>query len=234
MQGPALSITNLNLRLGASQILQDVNFKVSRGSIHCLIGPNGGGKTSTLRCILGQMPHTGEISIAWNESPSIGYIPQLIELEKTVPLTVEDFLTVMIQTRPAVFGLRKPTLNKVKEALARVGLEHKLHTQVDALSGGERQRLLFAQALIPKPGLLVLDEPMTSLDEPGVSRFESLINEQHRQGSTILWINHDLRQVQRMAQEVTIIDRTSVQSGPAEQLLHGELLNGVFNYAGGK
>lgn len=234
MQGPAIHVENLSLRLGASQILDRLSFTVSAGSIHCLIGPNGGGKTSTLRSILGQMPHSGTVRIDWHGTArSIGYVPQLIELERTLPLTITDFLTVVSQNSPAFNGTKKAVRPAIDAALERVGLAGKRHYMIGSLSGGERQRLLFAQALIPAPALLVLDEPMTSLDEGGARLFEQLIRDINAAGSTVLWINHDLDQVARMAQDITVIERRVLSSGPTATTLTADMQRGVFSRSEG-
>ena len=234
MQGPAIHVENLSLRLGASQILDRLNFTVAAGSIHCLIGPNGGGKTSTLRSILGQMPHAGTVRIDWpGAQRSIGYVPQLIELERTLPLTITDFLTLVSQNSPAFNGTKKAVQPAIDAALERVGLADKRRYMIGSLSGGERQRLLFAQALIPTPALLVLDEPMTSLDEGGSRLFEQLIRDLNAEGTTVLWINHDLDQVARMAQDLTVIERRVLASGPVATTLSEDMKRGVFSRAAG-
>lgn len=233
LSGPAIEVEKLGLRLGRSQILSDLNFKIEAGSIHCLVGPNGGGKTSTLRCLLGQMPHSGTIRLHWpDEKRSIGYVPQLIEMEKTLPLTVRDFLILGIQQRPVFCGISKAGRPLLEEALQRTGLLDKVDFMLGSLSGGERQRVLFAQALLPEePGLLVLDEPMTSLDESGMQVFEALIADFHARGGTVLWINHDLEQVERLADTVTIIDHTMLAHGPVAEVLSGDMRRGVFRKA---
>lgn len=234
MQGPAIHVENLSLRLGASQILDRLNFTVKAGSIHCLIGPNGGGKTSTLRSLLGQMPHQGTVRFDWPSAQrSIGYVPQLIELERTLPLTITDFLTLVSQNSPAFNGTKKAVQPAIDAALERVGLAAKRRYMIGSLSGGERQRLLFAQALIPAPALLVLDEPMTSLDEGGSRLFEQLIRDLHAEGSTVLWINHDLDQVARMAQDLTVIEGRVLASGPVASTLTEDMKRGVFSRAAG-
>lgn len=235
MQGPAIHVENLSLRLGASQILQQLSFSIRAGSIHCFIGPNGGGKTSTLRSILGQMPHTGTVRFEWPSAQrNIGYVPQLIELERTLPLTITDFLTIVSQNSPAFNGMKKQVKPAIEAALTRAGLFDKRHYMIGSLSGGERQRLLFAQALIPEPALLVLDEPMTSLDENGSRLFEQLIRELNANGTTVLWINHDLDQVARMAQDLTVIERRVLASGPVATTLSDDMRRGVYSRAAGE
>lgn len=229
MQGPSIKVENLSLRLGASRVLSGMNFSIAAGSLHCFIGPNGGGKTSTARCLLGQMPHTGTIRCDWQgESRTIGYVPQLIEMERTLPLTIDNFLTALSQDKPAFMATKKDRKVLIDAALERAGLTAKRKFMIGSLSGGERQRLLFAQALIPAPALLVLDEPMTSLDEGGARLFEELILQEHATGTTIIWINHDLDQVKRLAQTVTVIDRGVIAHGPAADTVTPDMQRGVF------
>ncbi|MEY4642577.1 MAG: hypothetical protein RLZZ227_2571 [Pseudomonadota bacterium] len=229
MQGPSIHVDNLSLRLGASRILSNMNFQIASGALHCFVGPNGGGKTSTARCLLGQMPHQGTIRFDWSaEQRTIGYVPQLIEMERTLPLTIDNFMTALSQNKPAFMATRKDEKLLIDAALERVGLTAKRKFMIGSLSGGERQRLLFAQALIPTPALLVLDEPMTSLDEGGSRLFEELIRNEHASGTTILWINHDLDQVKRLAQTLTVIDRGVLAHGPTETTLTPDMQRGAF------
>lgn len=234
MKGPSIHVKNLSLVLGNTQILSDMSFDIAAGSIHGFIGPNGGGKTSTLRCLLGQMPHSGSISMEWGDDDhTIGYIPQLIEMEKTLPLTIEDFLAIVSQDKPAFTGIHKASRQPIDEVLDKVGLTPKRKLMIGSLSGGERQRLLFAQALLPAPALLVLDEPMASMDEAGVEVFEHLIHELSQQGTTVLWVNHDLKQTRRMANSVTVIDRGLLAHGPTETTLTEDMQHGVFRSSAG-
>jgi zinc transport system ATP-binding protein len=220
MGGPAIRVEHVNLSLGGTQILDDVNFTVARGEIHCLIGPNGGGKTSLVRSILGQMPHTGNIAIEWQDNRTTGYVPQGLDFDKTLPVTVSDFMAMITQKhRPAFIGLSKANRMLADAALERVGFHAKRDRKLGMLSGGERQRVLFAQALLPPPALFVLDEPMTSMDEVGGERFVSVIKELAAQGTTVLWIAHDLAQVRALAHTVTCINRTVLFSGPPAVVL---------------
>lgn len=237
MPGPAIIVDNLSLYLGANRILSDMQFSIAAGSLHCFIGPNGGGKTSTARCLLGQMPHTGTIRFDWQggKPGTIGYVPQLIEMERTLPLTIDNFMTAISQNRPAFMGTHKRVKAAIDDALERVGLTAKRRLMIGSLSGGERQRLLFAQALVPAPDLLVLDEPMTSLDEGGARLFEQLITSLNAAGTTVLWINHDLAQVARLADAITVIDKCVLAHGPTATTLTPDMQRGAFHaIAGGR
>ena len=233
MRGPGIRFDDVGLQLGGSEILHDINFEVNPGEIHCLIGPNGGGKTSLVRCLLEQMPHTGEISIGWTDGQITGYVPQFLDFDKTLPVTVNDFMAMVCQKRrPAFVGLSRSNRLQSDAALGRVGLDGKLNSKLGSLSGGERQRVLFAQALIPDPALLVLDEPMTSMDEVGAELFVKTIQELAAEGVTILWIAHDLRQVQELAGGVTCINRTVLFTGPPAEVLVGHEAEALFSRPG--
>jgi len=220
MRGPSIRFEHVGLALGGAQILHDVNFSVGAGEIHCLIGPNGGGKTSLIRSLLGQMPHTGTIAVNWGDTRTIGYVPQALDFDKTLPVTVDDFMAMVCQKRrPAFIGLSRANRPRAMAALERVGLVGKNKRKLGSLSGGERQRVLFAQALIPEPAMLVLDEPMTSMDEVGAERFVQLIRDLSGAGVTVIWIAHDLAQVRSLAANVTCVNRTVLFSGAPDEVL---------------
>ncbi len=234
VSGPSITFRKVGLELSGVRILHDVDFEIEAGEVHCIIGPNGGGKTSLIRCLLGQMPHTGSVSIEWRDaSHTVGYVPQLLDFDRTLPVTVEDFMALVCERRrPAFIGLSRRRASEAAAALARVGLEGKRRTKLGSLSGGERQRVLFAQALIPAPRLLVLDEPMTSMDEVGESRFLAVIRELAAEGVTVVWIAHDLVQVQAMADAVTCVNRTVLFSGAPSAVLADRGAEMLFNRAG--
>jgi len=234
VSGPSITFREVGLELPGTRILHDVDFAVEAGSVHCIIGPNGGGKTSLIRCLLGQMPHTGTISIEWRGgATTIGYVPQLLDFDRTLPVTVEDFMALVCERRrPAFVGLSRKRRAEAAEALARVGLRGKRRTKLGSLSGGERQRVLFAQALLPAPALLVLDEPMTSMDEVGEALFLDVIRELAADGVTIVWVAHDLAQVRATADAVTCISRTVLFSGPPDAVLGDGRAEVLFTAAG--
>jgi zinc transport system ATP-binding protein len=219
MQGPSIEFDRVNLTLGATSILQDVSFKVRAGTIHCIVGANGGGKTSLVRSLLGQMPHSGRIKIEWQGSQVIGYVPQSLDFDKSLPITVLDFLGMTTQRRPVFLGVSRARRAHIERMLERLGLAGKLKTKLGSLSGGERQRVLLAQALIPEPALLVLDEPTTGLDVAGREILERTIIEFVKAGGTAVWINHDIAQVNEIADALTYIDRRVLLDGAPRDVL---------------
>lgn len=211
-----------------------MSFKVEPGSLHCLIGPNGGGKSSLMRAVLGEMPITGEIAIEWpNTSRIIGYVPQSLEFDRLLPVSVNDFMALILQRRPAFLGLGRRHRQSVTAALERVGLTGKERRRLGDLSGGERQRLLLAQSLVPTPSLLLLDEPVSAMDETGERLFEKIVLELVEDGLSVLWIAHDFTQVRRLADRVTCLNRNVRFDGPAEDVLSAEKIAEGFGPHGG-
>jgi zinc transport system ATP-binding protein len=228
--GPTLDFDKVSLTLGRTVILDGVSFQVQPGSIHALVGPNGGGKSSLIKTLLGQTPHQGRLSLEWPSTPgTIGYVPQALEFDRGLPMTVDDFMAAMCQRRPAFLGLSKHYAAAIGEALERVGMQDKRKRRMGALSGGERQRVLLAQGLIPAPQLLVLDEPMSALDEAGIQVFERLLNDWRLAGITVLWIEHDLEAVLRLADRATGLSRQVLFDAPPAQALTPERLLGLFS-----
>ncbi|MCG8552767.1 MAG: metal ABC transporter ATP-binding protein [Desulfobacterales bacterium] len=219
VRGPGVSFTRVNLVLGNTSILEDVSFTIDPGTIHCLIGPNGGGKTSLLRSLLGQMPHTGRIFIEGDGSVTMGYVPQVLTFDHTLPITVDDFMAMVCQDLPAFAGIRAHLRPAIEHALSQVGLMEKRKRTMGQLSGGERQRLLLAQALLPRPDFLILDEPMTGLDKDGGKMLRALLVQLKSKGTTIFWIHHDLKEVKAMADAVTCVNKQVLFSGAPDQVL---------------
>jgi zinc transport system ATP-binding protein len=136
-----------------------------------------------------------------------------------VPITVADFMGMMCQRRPVFLGVARAARTRIETTLERLGLAGKLRATLGSLSGGERQRVLFAQALIPEPALLVLDEPMTGLDLAGKEILERAIVEFVKGGGTVLWINHDIVQVHALADALTYVNRTVLLDGAPRDVL---------------
>jgi zinc transport system ATP-binding protein len=233
--GPTVQCSQVSLQIGRNIILDKIDFTAQAGKIHCLIGPNGGGKSSLLKSILGQTRHTGTIGISWPERRgTIGYVPQQVMIDRTLPVTVTDFLALCVQQQPAFLGLRKKITTGVQQVLADVKMLGKEKLLFSELSGGERQRILFAQALMPKPGLLILDEPMNSIDRSGAEIFSGLIKDLATSGVTVIWVHHDLSEVKALADTVSCINRTTVFSGPPSEVMDEKHLLEIFSASGRK
>jgi zinc transport system ATP-binding protein len=229
--GPAIDFEAVDLRLGQTHVLRRVALQVQAGSVHALVGPNGGGKSSLVRALLGQMPHRGQIHLRWpGEAPgTVGYVPQALAFDAGLPMTVLDFMGTVCQHRPVLLGLSRAWKAPVAQALQAVGMADKADRRMGALSGGERQRVLLAQALIPEPDLIVLDEPMSALDDAGMRVFEHLLAHWRERRATVLWIEHDLDAVTRLADRVSGLNRQVLFDGPAAQALTPERVLALFS-----
>jgi ABC-type Mn2+/Zn2+ transport system ATPase subunit len=225
-RGPSVHITKLCVRLGGVQLLSNVSLDVKVGEVHCIVGPNGGGKTTLARALLGQIPYEGRIVFDGRPGFVTGYAPQSLDLDRSLPFTVSDLMAVMNQRRPAFFGRGGNRVAEQDAALERLGLSGKSKRLFGFLSGGERQRLLFAQALVPSPDLLIMDEPTSNMDEAGSRLVESIVQDLRTQGATVIWINHDWDQVRRVADSVTLLQGRVAAHGEAArvyEVLAGEL-----------
>ncbi len=170
MSGELLRLDGIGVRLGGREILRDVSLTIQPGEFTGLIGPNGAGKTTLLRLILGLQPATrGSVLIEGAPRPprdaSIGYVPQKLTIEPDMPLRVRDVVSLGIDGHK--FGIRLPSRARrelVDDMLTAVGAQRYADARVGELSGGEQQRVMIANALISRPRLLLLDEPLANLD----------------------------------------------------------------------
>ena len=236
MPGPSFSLDGVSLKYGDNLILQGIQTQFEAGKCHVIMGPNGGGKTSLLRSVLGLTPFTGDISVNWpdpkqtQQAGQIGYVPQKAMFEASLPLTVMDFV-LLNQTRVPLFWRRKS--KQTQQALAqleRVGMAARSDRRMGQLSGGEQQRVLFAQALLDDPSLLVLDEPTTGMDEQGVRYLEGLIHEVVAEGKTVLAVHHDVTAVRRLDAQVHVVNRQIVASGHHSEVLSPERIESLFKH----
>ena len=163
-KGLEIEFKNFSLNLGGNQILKDINLKIESGTIHCLIGPNGGGKSSLVKSILSMMPHEGDILMKYDDDIRIGYVPQKLDFDKTIPITVWDFFVMIYQKKPCIFRPNKELREKINDILKSIDMYDKKDRLLGELSGGELQRLSLAQSLYPRPNLLILDEPFNGID----------------------------------------------------------------------
>jgi zinc transport system ATP-binding protein len=207
MSHPLIQARGLNLNRRGRQILQQVDLTLEAGKIVTLIGPNGAGKTSLVRSLLGLIaPDTGEITRA--PDLRIGYMPQKLHIEASLPLNVSRFL--------ALGG--KPRLD-LAEIMQLTGISRLAGMPMQALSGGETQRVLLARALLRDPQLLVLDEPVQGVDVTGQVALYGLINDiRNRRGCGVLLVSHDLHLVMATSDTVICLNQHICCQGHPEQV----------------
>jgi len=197
----------LSFKHNGRSILQAIDLDIHRGEIVTLIGPNGAGKTTLVRTLIGLLkPTEGEL---WRAADLvIGYAPQRFDLDKTIPMTVARFVAM---------GSATATPGDIDQALKEVGASKLDDRQISELSGGELQRVILARALVRKPQLLVLDEPVRGVDYTGEAELYTLIGAlrtQHDLG--VLLVSHDLHVVMAQSDRVVCVNRHICCSGVPE------------------
>ena len=230
---PLLEIRDLIVQRDGCRVLSDVSLEIRRGTAHLLVGPNGAGKSTLLTAVLGRVEFAGSIRFHWRGTTGIGYVPQSFAVDRTLPVTVGEFLALAHQRRPICTGITRTQRHRIEHVLARVGLSGFSARLLSTLSGGELQRVLLANAIDPLPELLLLDEPASGLDETAVRRFEAVLSDLKRsRDTTILMVSHDLGQVRRLADDVTLLDRRVRRTGSPGDVLVGDLA-GAFGLTSG-
>ena len=210
---------DVSVSAGGDTLIEHVTCHMHCGQLTALVGPNGAGKTTLIRALLGEIPHTGVIEhqdAAGREFPhlKIGYVPQHLPFDRQMPLTVEDLLAATMTRRPVWLGVGKKTRQRVKAVLSAAQAEGLSGRRLGALSGGELQRVLLAMALDPLPDLLILDEPVSGVDQNGLALFletVSHLTENHH--LAILLVSHDWMLVRRYADHMILMDRTVRAAG---------------------
>ncbi|TMV77864.1 ATP-binding cassette domain-containing protein, partial [Thioclava sp. BHET1] len=178
---PALTVTHLDLSRGDRRILEGVSFALSPGTVNGLIGVNGSGKTSLLRCLLGLLP-PDRGQIAGHGIATCGYVPQRFDIDPTLPLRARDVVALGYDGHRLGLPLPSPKRRRrVEECLAMVGAEACADARLGALSGGQQQRVFIAHALARQPQLLILDEPLANLDMPSVAGIVDVLSRIARQ-----------------------------------------------------
>lgn len=189
----AIEVRDLRVVLDGRDILRDASLSIPAGRRTALIGPNGGGKTTLARAILGVLPvAAGRVEFPGSrERPRIGYLPQRSTLAPDAPLSGLDLVALSLDPR-AGFRRRPGARRDAAEALRRAGLpESRFDAPVGRLSGGQRQRVLLARALAGSPPILLLDEPDTALDADGMKTLRRIVGEEVAAGRTVVYVTHD-------------------------------------------
>jgi zinc transport system ATP-binding protein len=197
-----LEISGLTLRAAREALLSNFSLSIERGTLHALVGPNGIGKTTLLSAILGLVPFDGRITAHWMGTGRIAYVPQHFQVDRTLPVTVADFLALTRQRRPVCLGVAQQTRKRISLLLDRVGLGGLDDRPLSVLSGGELRRVLLANALDPLPELLILDEPASGLDETAARWLDTTLQSLKREMTTLM-VSHDSEQVRRIADRIT-------------------------------
>lgn len=207
---PLLELRDVCFRRDGRTVLSDVNFTVDCSDFIAITGPNGGGKTTLLRLILGLLkPDSGSVNF-FNQSgeraarPAIGYLPQKNAVDAHFPVTVQEVVASGLLGKSVQKGQRR---DLVDQALAKVWLSDLAARSIGRLSGGQLQRALLARAIVSEPRVLVLDEPLSYIDRAFEERLYDLL-EQEAHRATILLVSHQMSRIAGMAGRHVLVDHT--------------------------
>jgi zinc/manganese transport system ATP-binding protein len=232
-----LDVAGVSLSLSGRQILDDVTFTVAAGQFTGLIGPNGAGKTTLLRVILGlQRPSAGTVAVAGQprsrRSPLIGYVPQKVLLDPDMPMRARDLVALGADGHKFGIPVRSRARREaVTEMLRAVDAERFADARVGLLSGGEQQRVLIAQALISRPKLLLLDEPLANLDlRIGQEIVALLTRIAAEQQVAVLLSAHEMNPLLPVMDRVVYLAGGRAASGPTADVIRTEVLSSLYGY----
>jgi zinc transport system ATP-binding protein len=231
MPSLAAKIENVSFGFGQRLVLEDVSFEIEEGASTCIIGPNGGGKTTLLRLILGILtPRQGSIQVFGRPTQEarreIGYVPQVTRFDPLFPASAID-IVLMGQLDRVRFGFYGPGCRAAAEAaLGEIGLADLASTPFANLSGGQRQRVLIARALACQPRLLLLDEPTANIDLTVEAQFLDSLDH-IREHTTVLFVTHDMDLISRLGDSVLCVNHKVHRHAVTD--LEGNLLREIFS-----
>lgn len=221
-----LKANNISFAYGENVILDHITFDLRKGDYVGIIGPNGGGKTTLLKIILGLLPPTkGEVELFGqpiakaSSRQRIGYVPQHLANDiRALPATVSE----VVASGSLLRGQKLQVA--IKKGLKAAGVLDLADRRIGELSGGERQRVLIARALAGDPALLILDEPTSAVDASGQEDFYAFLRKLHKQGITIVMVSHDVDIVAHEVDTVLCLNKHLVCHGPAEHVMNQKTL----------
>jgi zinc transport system ATP-binding protein len=220
-----VEIKNLTVQYPSVRALDNISFSINENDFLGIIGPNGAGKSTLFSCMLGlNSDYQGEIKFFGKNIrkskkylKEIGYVPQKPIFEKNFPATVNDVVQM---------GLRKESdANKIDEILQQLWIHELSKRRIGELSAGQQQRVFIAKALVNNPKLLILDEPVTGIDQQSIELFYSILRELNsKQKITIIWSSHDLDAVNRLVNHVACLNRTLFFHGESDKFFGNDEL----------
>ncbi len=235
---PYIELDNVSFKYDDAPVLENVSFTVRKGEYLGIIGPNGGGKTTLLKIILGLLhPTEGRVTLFgkdhhdFKERFRIGYVPQRsTQTDKGFPATVFEVVKSGRVPRLGFFlGFKKKDIEAVENAMEVSGIARYRDTLIDKLSGGERQRVFIARALAGEPDILILDEPTVGVDRGAQKTFYEFLASLNRDHNlTIIFVSHDVDVISREVKTVLCLNKNLVCHGLPEDLLHEHMIKRLY------
>ena len=224
MNEAIVEVEHLSVEYNGRTVLNDLNFSIKKGEIVAILGPNGSGKTTLIRAILGLIPYRGRVLV--NHEPvrgaleKIGYVPQRFAFDRTIPMTVGEFLKI---------AYRKVAPRKVKRVLLEVDMVQYEEAPVGTLSGGQFQRVLMARSLLNDPSVLLLDEATSEVDVRGAKSFYDIISHLNRvHQTTVLLVSHEINMAYKFADQIICLNRDLICFGKPKDTITKEVLEKLY------
>jgi zinc transport system ATP-binding protein len=234
---PILEAENVTVALDRQRILEEISFEIYPGEYVGIVGPNGGGKTTLLRAMLGLLPLAkGEIYVKGKKARStaarkiIGYVPQHFTTSTfNFAMSVEEVIATGLVNKRLIGPLHKEDHAAIEEALEMVSAHDLKKRMFSELSGGQRQRIVIARAMVSKPSILFLDEPLSAVDLPSQKNFYEILRDLNKKKKlTIIMVTHDLEMVSAQASRVLCINHRLHSSCKATELSSATMWNDTF------
>ena len=228
-------IENLCVNKGNQEILKDVNLHIHCGELTALIGANGAGKSTLLKAIIGEHEYSGSLTFAdgnkkMSRRPIIGYVPQKLDFDYSSPVSVLDVFASTQSNRPVYFSYDKKVKDIALRSLRKVQGESLINKRLGVLSGGELQRVLLALALEPIPDILLLDEPVSGIDQNGLKLFYEIVsNLRENYDLSIILVSHDLSVVYDYADRIAFLNNKTIECvGTPEEVFSNKSVVDTF------
>ncbi|WP_052380083.1 MULTISPECIES: metal ABC transporter ATP-binding protein [unclassified Pseudoalteromonas] len=215
---PCVTFDNTSVKIERNHLLSNINLTIEPGCWLGIVGPNGGGKSTLIKALLGLVPHQGGIYLDWPQGKvgNIGYVPQLAPFDATLPITVLDYLRMVAENR-AVW-LKYKHNQKIMQTMEKFQISNFADKRIGTLSTGERQRVLLCGALLNEPDILLLDEPLAGVDKKGHQLILDLLSDYHQKENSILMVEHHWHIVAKYCQQIALIEQTLVEVGSADKI----------------
>ncbi|NBJ69520.1 MULTISPECIES: metal ABC transporter ATP-binding protein [Clostridia] len=232
-----INVKKLSVSYYGKQVISNVSFSFESGKLIGIIGPNGAGKSTMMKAMLGLIPRdSGEVMI--EDQPlqtiqkKIAYVPQRSNIDWDFPIIVKD--TVLLGTFPKLGLFRRPKKhdrNWAMECLKKVGMEKYAKNQIGELSGGQQQRVFLARALAQKAEYFFLDEPFVGIDVASEEVIIRILKDLRNEGKTVFVVHHDLSKVKSYFDDLVLINKEIISSGPVEYVFKPKLMQKAYNYS---
>lgn len=230
----SIEVSHLHVSYYGNEVVKDVSFSFNHGNIIGIIGPNGAGKSTLMKAILGLISKDkGEISFKGKPikqvRKKIAYVPQRNNIDWDFPIIVQD--TVLLGTYPGLKLFQRPGKEEkklVQTCLKQVGMEEFSTRQIGELSGGQQQRVFLARALAQDAEYFFLDEPFVGIDAASEKTIIKILKDLRDAGKTVFVVHHDLSTIEDYFDELVLINKELIESGPVQKVFKPELMNKAY------